>query len=259
MKFWKYSGAGNDFVLFEGALRTKINNSQIQQLCDRKFGVGADGVLFVSKVSDEEFKMSYFNADGGEVEMCGNGARACVHWFCSENKLSEVAFTTATGAHYQGKLLSDDRAEVAMNERTGENSIDVSDFFSVASSYYINTGVPHAVFLLTPEQDLSSPAWIQQASKVRYDQRFKNGCNANFAKIIDQEKVAMRTYERGVEAETLACGTGAVAVANLLRHLKGWTQMEIQVPGGILSVRFATDGCWLSGPVSQVFTGEINL
>lgn len=259
MEFWKYSGAGNDFVLFDADQSPSLDSKSITKICDRKFGVGADGVLLVHKISANEFRMTYYNADGGEVEMCGNGARACVHWFCTQNNLKCVSFVTATGARYQGNLLASNRAEVTMNELKDESSIDVSDFFNVASSYYVNTGVPHAVYLLADNQQLESAEWIQDAPKVRNDKRFVNGCNVNFVKVIESGKIAMRTYERGVEGETLACGTGAVAAARLLKNLKDWKQIEIQVPGGVLSARFSDHDCWLSGPVLQVFCGKISL
>lgn len=259
MKFWKYSGAGNDFVLLDGQEATFPSRDIVENLCHRKFGIGADGLLFVTKTQGNEFRMNYFNADGGEVEMCGNGARACVHWFCTQNKISSVNFVTSTGAQYRGNLLDSNRAEVTMNELKDELAIDIEDFFTVASSYYVNTGVPHAVYLLNDDQDLNSNDWIEAAPKVRYDKRFVNGCNVNFVKVIGTEQIALRTYERGVEAETLACGTGAVAAARLLKKMKNWNQIEIQVGGGVLSARFSGDDCWLSGPVLQVFSGKISL
>lgn len=259
MEFWKYSGAGNDFVLFNGELLSLLDGETVKKICNRKFGVGADGVLLVNKVSNDEFSMNYFNADGKEVEMCGNGARACVHWFCGQKNIKSVGFTATSGAHYRGNLLAVDRAEVTMNELKDESSIEVSDFFNVAASYYVNTGVPHAVYLLRDDQDLESDQWMETAPKIRYDARFQNGCNVNFVKILEQGRIAMRTYERGVEGETLACGTGAVAAARLMRKINGWNQIEIQAPGGVLSARFSVDNCWLSGPVVQVFTGKISL
>src|SRR5690606_3687885 len=213
----------------------------------------------VSKVSTSEFKMNYLNADGGEVEMCGNGARACVHWFCTQNNIQNANFTTATGASYKGNLLGPELAEVTMNELKDENAIDVADFITVQTSYYVNTGVPHTVLLLKDDQQLESTNWMERAPGIRNDKRFASGCNVNFVKEIGLGKIAMRTFERGVEAETLACGTGAVAAARLLKKLKGWNEIEIQVPGGTLVARFRSEDCWLSGPINQVFLGNINL
>ena len=260
MEFWKYSGAGNDFVLFDGSKALSLAKSNLEKLCDRRHGIGADGVLIVTpqKQPDADFVMTYFNADGGEVEMCGNGARACVHWFCTTNKKNSVKFKTASGASYQGKIIDTSRAEVTMDECSEVGTIDLSDFFPETKSFYLNTGVPHAVFLLNENQDLENEKWMQQAPSVRHDKRFTKGCNVNFVKIKSDQVVSLRTFERGVEGETLACGTGAMAVARFLQKLYSWSKIEINVAGGILEAREDENHWWLAGPIDQVFKGSID-
>lgn len=260
MKFWKYSGAGNDFVLFEAKERAAFTPELLAQLCDRRFGVGADGVLFVStsKQGPVDFVMNYLNADGNEVGMCGNGARACVHWFTTQYQCTETTFETATGARYHGRLLGNGRAEVSMNEFRDYNQIPLQDIFS-GESAYLDTGVPHCVFILSEDQDIGDEGWMKMAPQVRNDARFAQGTNVNFVKVLGEKIVSARTYERGVEGETLACGTGAVAIARHLRQTKGWQKTALYVPGGILEARFEADDCWLAGPIIQVFSGELNL
>ncbi len=260
MKFWKYSGAGNDFVLFDAKFRADFTPELLERLCHRRFGVGADGVLFVdtAKQSHVDFVMNYLNADGREVGMCGNGARACVHWFATENQRTQVTFETASAARYHGHLLSPVRAEVSMNEYRDHNTVALTDFFA-GESAYMDTGVPHCVFVLSQQQDIKDPAWMELAPKVRFDGRFPLGTNVNFVKVLGEKTVTARTYERGVEAETLACGTGAVAIARHFQQTRGWQNTVLHVPGGILEVRFTGDECWLAGPIIQVFSGQLNL
>ncbi|MBH46735.1 MAG: diaminopimelate epimerase [Halobacteriovorax sp.] len=260
MKFWKYSGAGNDFILFHGAGSCTLDNKLIQKLCDRKFGVGADGVLWINtEIKDHDFKMTYFNADGGEVEMCGNGARACVHWYCSRFNKKDTAFITNHAETYQGKLLADQLASVTMNTYRDADAIKVSDLIEAKESFYVNTGVPHAVFMLDDKQDIQSNDWMKLAPVARADSRFTKGCNINFAKLMAPASVIVRTYERGVEAETLACGTGAVAVARFLNQKHGWNKIKIKVAGGDLEATFDESDCWLAGPIVQVFNGEVDI
>lgn len=258
MEFWKYSGAGNDFILFDGSVRERFPPELLKRLCDRRNGIGADGVLFVSKLGgDLDFAMNYLNADGGEVEMCGNGARACVHWFATTHKKTSVSFETSTKNIYRGNLLASERAEVTMNECFDENIIDVSDFFSVKASCYMNTGVPHAVFILKDDQSLDAQMWMDNAPRVRNDERFERGCNVNFAKVLPDGRISLRTYERGVEGETLACGTGAMAVARFLNKELNQDQFTILVGGGVLKARVEKENWWLEGPIVQVFKGKI--
>ena len=260
MKFWKYSGAGNDFILFHGDGHSLPSTNLIQKLCDRKFGIGADGVLWINtKLDKHDFKMTYFNADGGEVEMCGNGARASVHWYCSSFNETEARFVTNHAETYRAKLLAPDLATVTMNTNKDANKIDISDLIKCQESFYINTGVPHCVFVLSDDQDIYSDKWMQLAPQVRRDQRFERGSNINFAKVVAPGSLVVRTFERGVEAETLACGTGAVAVARLMNQKHGWQKIKIKVGGGDLEASFEQTDCWLAGPIVQVFNGEIDV
>ncbi len=257
MKFWKYCAAGNDFILFD-QIPKGFDQVDLSRLCDRKFGIGADGILIVNQLEgDTDFKMIYFNSDGGEVEMCGNGARSCAHWYFDKFQKKTVNFKTFSNARYQAKLIRQDYAEVTMNEFKDFNLIDVSDFYPSNQSLYMNTGVPHTIILLKQDEDIDTIHWMESAAQIRNDKRFKNGTNVNFVKILRDGAVALRTYERGVEGETLACGTGAVAVARFLKDKFSWTEIQLEVAGGVLGVRFEQSNCWLAGPVVNVFQGEI--
>ncbi len=259
MKFWKYSGAGNDFILF-AQLNEKIERIDLAKLCDRKFGIGADGVLFVKKLeSDPDFQMIYFNADGGEVEMCGNGARSCAHWFGHQFNKSKMKFLTSSKSKYQAELMKDDSVKVTMNELKDVAAIAVEDFYPTNDSLYLNTGVPHTVIILNQEDDINAQKWMQDAPRLRADKRFEKGCNINFVKVMRDGEIRLRTFERGVEAETLACGTGAVAAARFLNQKYDWKNITIHVAGGVLSAEFIADQCWLAGPAQNVFEGEVNL
>ncbi|PIP90562.1 MAG: diaminopimelate epimerase [Bdellovibrionales bacterium CG12_big_fil_rev_8_21_14_0_65_38_15] len=259
MKFWKYSGAGNDFILFS-EVPHKFEQIDLAKLCDRKFGIGADGLLIVktNEVSSD-FQMIYYNSDGGQVEMCGNGARSCAHWFANEFHQTKIKFLTASNAAYEAEVISEDFIKVTMNELKDVAAIDVADFYPQNESLYLNTGVPHTVILLNQDQDIASTHWMKEAPKFRADKRFEKGCNINFVKVLKEGEVVLRTFERGVEAETLACGTGAVAAARFLNQKYNWNEINIKVAGGILKTEFIADQCWLAGPAKRIFEGDVNL
>lgn len=211
-----------------------------------------DGLLFVEppRGEDFDFHMRYLNADGGEVEMCGNGARAILHFVSRELKViprkDSYQFSTQKGV-YWGK--GSENFPVQMTEIYDWNKFNVSDLFSSSFSYYLNTGVPHTIF----EVDFLKEVDLQKiGSEIRYNPRFEKGVNVNFFKVIKPNEVSMRTYERGVEGETLSCGTGATAVALSLAKERGWdSPIKVHVPGGELSISFDCDfeKVYLEGPV----------
>lgn len=266
MHFTKMNGAGNDFVVIDNRqLDTNLTTAQIAQLCDRHRGIGADGLLAVEPAENgADFKFRYYNADGGEAEMCGNGAR-CFGKFVARldgQNLTHVSFETIAGT-----LTADiigDNVRIAMS-----NPFDL-DLNSAASSeglsapvHFLNTGVPHAVAFV---DDLPALDVIKHGSTLRYHSHFApKGTNANFATILSPSHIAIRTYERGVEGETLACGTGMCASAIIHHLLTGApSPIKVDVAGGdTLEISFEHSGdhafknVTLTGPADIVFTGEI--
>lgn len=266
LNFTKMNGAGNDFVLLDnrdGQLR--LDPQTIERLCDRHRGVGADGVLVVEPAANgADFRMRYYNRDGGEAEMCGNGAR-CFARFASRvaGVRESVSFETPAGV-IRAKFIGD-LVQLAMSDPVG---LRLNDVIAAAGHdltvHSVNTGVPHAVVFV---EDLHAVDVQQLGSAVRYHAHFApKGTNVNFAKSLDAQTIAIRTYERGVEAETLACGTGVVASALIYHELTGAPQpVGVNVRGGdLLQVGFEkTPGGYrqvtLTGPADFVFDGKIDV
>ncbi len=257
MKFWKYQANGNDFVIFDVRVDSlDYSNKELWgKICDRKYGVGADGVLFFAPSENHDFKMIYLNADGGEVDMCGNGARAMVHLAKVLLDKTPVSFETRKGV-YEGEVLADGRVSVSMNELYGVEEVPISDLYTEGKNcYFANTGVPHCVYEV---EDVDKVDLVEVARPIRYDKRFCEGTNINFFDVKNGT-LRMRTYERGVEGETLACGTGTVAVAlAYVKHHGKKDELEIQTPGGMMKVQFKGEKRFLSGEVSNPFNGEID-
>lgn len=260
--FWHYLATGNSFLFFEnrgGALHEYKRKLFFQDLA-RKYEV--DGFVFLeeSRNPQAHFHMRYLNADGGEVEMCGNGARSIIH-FASKilnipwDERGYYSFTTQ-GALYRGSPL-EEGLPVQMTELRDLGKLEIGDLLPEALfSYYLNTGVPHAIFQV-PSLDAISIHEI--GARIRYDKRFEKGVNVNFFELREGGDIFLRTYERGVEGETLSCGTGATAVAIALAKIKGWTSpLTIKVLGGELSLSFNSDfsEVFLSGEVILKTKGE---
>jgi diaminopimelate epimerase len=264
IRFTKMHGAGNDFVLVS-ALEEDIilSRQQIARLCDRRFGVGADGLMILRKSSQAgaDVRMSYYNSDGGEAEMCGNGARCFARFAKRELDWNKPRITIQTGAglvaaEYEGELvrlmMTPPRDWLApfLIQALGEN-------FSVA---FVNTGVPHAVMQVN---DLEKLDVRSLGSAIRHHSEFApSGTNANFFAFAADGAILLRTYERGVEDETLACGTGVVATALVAHRYYGGTMpASIRVRGGDY-LRVETSECgqvFLIGPATFVFEGEVQI
>jgi diaminopimelate epimerase len=266
LRFAKMNGAGNDFVLIDnrsGAIQ--FSARQIAFLCDRHRGVGADGVLLVEVPAGKvDFRMRYYNSDGGEAEMCGNGAR-CFTRFVQRitGGFSDLHFETQAGiiqAQIEGELvrLTMSRPHDLVLRRT----LDIGGV--KLSTHSINTGVPHVVTFV---DNLESTPVQQWGAQIRYHPAFQpNGANVNFIKEIEPGKLAIRTYERGVEAETLACGTGVTAAGVAYAALTDATSpVYLVVRGGDwLEVGFRRTGTdfedvTLKGPADFVFEGSIEI
>jgi diaminopimelate epimerase len=264
LKFWKMNGAGNDFVMLDNRdLSIALDRGTIARLCDRHRGIGADGLLLAEPARDGgDFRMRYYNADGGEAEMCGNGAR-CFARFVNRlhgETLGGMKFETLAGmisAEFPG-----DQVRINMS---APHSLKLGQELNVAGQrlvvHSVNTGVPHAVVFV---EDLEGVDVQGLGSGLRYHEAFApKGTNANFVKITGPGQIAIRTYERGVEGETLACGTGMVACALIAHALHRFASpVSVKVRGGdTLRVGFEEHGAdyrnvTLHGPADFVFQGE---
>jgi len=264
LHFAKMNGAGNDFVLLDnrsGSIR--LDARQIARLCDRHRGVGADGVLLVEPPQNgADFRMRYYNADGGEAEMCGNGAR-CFSRYVQRiaGPRESVSFETPAGlirATFAGAQVTLDMSRPAGLEWNAR--IEAGD--GPLTVHSLNTGVPHAVVLV---DELDTVDVGRVGSALRFHPHFApKGTNVNFVQVLAPGSIAIRTYERGVEGETLACGTGVCAAAIVYAELTAVEpRVSVRVRGGdILEVSFrrthdGIDGVRLTGPADFVFDGEI--
>ncbi len=265
--FVKMTGAGNDFVVFDNrALNRSLSRDQIARICDRHFGIGADGVLAVEPAdsADADFRMRYYNADGGEAEMCGNGARCFARFVhpLRRAQAEQVRFTTPAGL-ITGEYLTDE-VRIGMTPPTETKLRQRADFgWGEIEYHFMNTGVPHTVVYVA---DIEAVDIVGQGRAIRRSDLFPRGTNVNFVQVGDSGLLVVRTYERGVEDETLACGTGVVASA-LLSHLvrRLPLPLSLKVRGGdVLTVNARVEGegftqVTLAGPATEVFSGEIRL
>jgi len=267
LPFVKMSGAGNDFVVIDNrALNRTLTREQITRLCDRHFGIGADGLLAVESVDDAsaDFWMRYYNADGGEAEMCGNGAR-CFARFVQPFRRAQterVRFLTPAGLIVGEYIGSDVR--INMTTPTEAKLNQRADFgWGEIEYHFMDTGVPHAIVYVP---DAERAEVVMQGRAIRRSAIFPRGTNVNFVEVVDETNLIVRTYERGVEDETLACGTGVVAAALITNRARGHAlPLQLKVRGGdILTVNAQTEGntfrdVTLTGPATEVFSGEIKI
>ena len=233
----------------------KENIEFVKRLCDRRFGIGGDGLIYLQNKEGYDFEMVYFNSDGRESTMCGNGGR-CIVRFAHDLGLgdSEFSFLAIDGPHC-GKIHSDGTVSLQMK--------DVTAVEQRSGDYILNTGSPHFVHFVENVRDYAVAA---KGAETRYSDRFtKDGINVNFVESQGDDSIYVRTYERGVEDETLSCGTGVVAssIAWYLRSSNKPTDISVETPGGKLNVRFEnTDGkytnVWLVGPAVRVYDGYIS-
>ncbi len=258
LEFYKYQGTGNDFVMIDNRdLKVSKNNTKlIKQLCDRRFGIGGDGLILLENpdVAEDDFKMVYFNADGNPSSMCGNGGRCLVAFANYLGIVEKTArFTAIDGPHEA--TISEGVVSLKMQ--------NVADVKLKEEYSFLDTGSPHHVIFV---KDVQSEDVQQKGSEIRYSELYKNnnGTNVNFVQQINDEVLKVRTYERGVEDETFSCGTGVTAVA-IAAYQTGKIQnkqIKLETPGGSLEVKFEKTGSgfeniWLTGPAVQVFKGEI--
>lgn len=253
--FVKYQGTGNDFIMVDNRnMEFPKNEDAIANLCDRRFGIGADGLILLELCEDAVFQMVYFNSDGKESSFCGNGGR-CITAFAREmgliEELREIRFRAKDGLHWakiEGGLIHLGMSQVEKVEIAG-------------NGFFVNTGSPHFVQWV---DNLDKMDVQTEGASIRYSDTYRQvGVNVNFVEQLNG-RIKVRTYERGVEAETLSCGTGVTAAA-LVASLHGYSSpVKIETPGGHLEVRFkksgnSFSGIQLIGPAQRVFEGEIKV
>lgn len=243
--FIKMQGLGNDFVVLEGPL--SLTADEIAALTDRRFGVGADGVLVVTK--GDPIRMDYWNADGSVAEMCGNGLRCVARYAYDRGWASDRNFTIQTPVGLRGVRVLDDRVEAEL----GRPSITGHTSFEGERLHLIDVGNPHAVVVV------ENPALVDVAGlgrRIGTDERFPDGTNVEFMSVEDGE-VTMRVWERGV-GETLACGTGMVAAAFVATKIDGLEgPIPVNVPGGRGHVELRDGVAWIVGPAEYSFRGSV--
>lgn len=254
LNFYKYQGTGNDFVMIDNRNNTFPKNDAklINFLCDRRFGIGSDGLILLENDHQADFKMVYFNADGNESSMCGNGGR-CIVAFAEFLDIitSETTFSAVDGLHHA--KINKDIVSLQMQ--------DVSKIEAFDNYVFLDTGSPHHV---QKTGNLKGFDVKRNGAKLRYGKYGEKGSNINFVEKQETDIFSVRTYERGVEDETFSCGTGVTAVALAMNYIGDTDKNVIQLntPGGTLKVSFMKNGTgykniFLEGPAKQVFKGEL--
>lgn len=256
IEFYKYQGTGNDFVMIDNrtSFFPKDDTQLIAHLCDRRFGVGADGLILLENDTETDFRMVYYNSDGNQSSMCGNGGR-CLVAFAKQLGVIEndTTFIATDGLHH---------ATVSPDGIVALQMIDVEEVKITPEYVFLNTGSPHHVQFA---DDLETMNIKEKGAAIRYSDLYgATGSNVNFVKQISEDTFAVRTYERGVEDETLSCGTGATAVAIAMKSLgkTNSNNVKLNVQGGNLEVSFEESlgkftNVFLKGPAVFVFKGII--
>jgi diaminopimelate epimerase len=255
IEFSKYHGAGNDFILIDGrSQKFDFNNfTLIKNLCNRRFGIGADGVMILLNDDRLDFKMLYFNSDGREGTMCGNGGRCITSFARSLGIINEKTFFSARDGIHEA-IVEHDIIHLKMN--------NVTEIIELEDGFLINTGSPHFIKVVNNPLEINVD---KTGRTIRNEERFKpGGVNVNFVSISHNE-ILIATFERGVEAETLSCGTGSVASAIAFSHINNnvINSYKIKAKGGELNVSFnfannIYTNIWLSGPATHVFDGNFD-
>ncbi len=258
--FVKFQGTGNDFILIDGRTTPASNTLPVKQMCDRNFGIGADGLMILQNKDGYDFEMIYYNSDGNLSTMCGNGGRCIAQWAhqLGVGNGNALKFWAPDGEHIAN--IDKDQVRLQMNNVTSWKIID-------ERTIEINTGSPHYVHFT--DNSIEDHPLFSWAQSIRYNETYtKEGINVNISKVIAAEHLQMRTYERGVENETLSCGTGVTAavLAHAILHgsiILGDTKQLVRMdtPGGKLAIEFEKtengfENIWLIGPAEEVFSGQ---
>ncbi|KFF02369.1 diaminopimelate epimerase [Flavobacterium reichenbachii] len=258
IEFYKYQGTGNDFVMIDNRsdFFPKEDVKLIERLCDRRFGIGADGLILLENDKDTDFRMVYYNSDGNQSSMCGNGGRCLVAFANQLGVINDKTIFIATDGLHHASFGEDAIVSLGM--------IDVDEVQKKDSYTFLNTGSPHHVQIV---DDLKHYNVKDNGAAIRYGDLYgEKGSNINFVQKINDDTFSLRTYERGVEDETLACGTGATAVAIAMNAIgeTDKTSINLNVEGGKLVVTFDKNGdrftnVFLNGPAKFVFKGTIEI
>ena len=254
--FYKYEGTGNDFIFIDNRENSfpKTDIKLIEKLCNRRFGIGADGLILLENDAETDFRMVYYNSDGNQSSMCGNGGRCIVAFAKSLNLFADQTTFLATDGLHHAYILENGIISLGMKN---------VDEVKIESDYvFLNTGSPHHVILV---DDLDNYDVKTNGAKIRYSDLYGNaGSNVNFVKQLSDNHFRLRTYERGVEDETYSCGTGATAAAIAMNAIgkTNSNHIKLEVEGGKLEVSFEKVGTtytnvFLKGPATFVFEGEI--
>lgn len=255
LTFYKYQGTGNDFIMIDNRKESfpSTDKEYIAFLCERRIGIGADGLILLENDADTDFKMVYFNSDGNQSSMCGNGGR-CLVAFAKHLGIiqNDTTFIAIDGLH-AATITDEDQVRLQMQ--------DVADVREKPNYTFLNTGSPHHVQLV---DNLKAFDVVKEGAKLRYGMYGQQGSNINFVEPNGDDSFKVRTYERGVENETLSCGTGVTAVALAMYHTKRTNSKRVllHVEGGELEVEFEVDASgykyvFLIGPTKMVFKGEV--
>lgn len=255
--FVKYSGNGNDFLIIDESTAPSLTSQQIQHLCDRHFGVGADGVLLLGKAAGVDGTMRIFNADGGEAEMCGNGLRCLATYIDRQATHKKDKYLIRTMNHTYEVGKRNGSFAIQMSEIKDIGTHDLSIFTDFEKKFFVNTGVPHLVLLGKEVRDIDIK---KTAPFYRHHKMFPRGTNVSFVELLPGTQSAyVRTFERGVEDETHSCGTGLTAVGIALSHWFGWKgDIHLQTLGGKQTVS-VDKNVYYSGEVTFCFSGEADL
>ncbi len=256
ISFSKYQGTGNDFVVLDNRVGEYdgLTLEQVAFLCDRKFGIGSDGLMMLENEDGYDFKMRYYNADGHEGSMCGNGGRCLVQFAHDKGIVKQAYQFTASDGPHEAIILDNGWIKLKMQ--------DVNGIQKNGSDSILNTGSPHFIQYVDAVKDIDV---FQKGRSIRYNELFKEaGINVNFVERVG-EGIKIRTYERGVENETLSCGTGATAAALASSEKLGPQLTNVEVEGGALQIAFDRVGeqefnnIWLIGPAQFVYSGTIEI
>ena len=258
VEFFKYHGTGNDFVILDNREHEYpvLTTKQVKYICDRHLGIGGDGLMLLCKKEGYDFEMVYYNSDGNESSMCGNGGRCLVKFAYHRGIVKSSYHFVAIDGNHLAEINSDGTVSVQMQN---VNKVAYHNSYVV-----INTGSPHFVKFASEVEDIDV---VSTGREIRYSKEFApDGINVNFVEPTDEDSIFVRTYERGVEDETLSCGTGVTAAALLSAHNdRGFNTVIVKTPGGHLSVEFDKvddqhfENIWLRGPAEFVFKGVIEL
>ena len=259
LPFYKYQGTGNDFILVDNRKNeySSLSTSQINRLCDRRFGIGADGLMLLQERTGYDFEMKYYNADGKQGSLCGNGSRCMVKFVYHLGIHKELyKFLAADGVH---------EAEIDIDGTVSLRMKDIRTIRKFHNDYILDTGSPHYIKLVNHVMDMDV---YKKGYEIRHSKEFEDeGINVNFVEQTEEpDKIIVRTFERGVEDETLSCGTGVTAAAIVCYHNEnGFNEVEVKTPGGELSVEFDRlddnryENIWLCGPAEKVFEGSVEI